>query len=121
MQPLDFQSPIESLNFPLLKDKRITVDIKRDDLIHPFISGNKWRKLKYIITAAQNAGKTQLVTFGGAWSNHLLATACAGAKFGYKTTGFVRGEAVSNPILSLCNLFGMELRFVDRLSYRNKP
>jgi len=95
--------------------------MKRDDKIHPFISGNKWRKLKYILQSARHAGKTHLVTFGGAWSNHLLATACAGATFGFKTTGFVRGEAVSNPNLSLCKIYGMELQFVDRTSYRNKP
>src|SRR5690606_5161378 len=82
---------------------------------------NKWRKLKYILQSARDTGKNHLVTFGGAWSNHLLATACAGATFGFKTTGFVRGEAVSNPNLSLCKLYGMELKFVDRTAYRNKP
>ena len=121
MIPFDIHSPTESLNFPLFNEKSLTVHIKRDDKIHPFISGNKWRKLKYILQSARHAGKTHLVTFGGAWSNHLLATACAGATFGFKTTGFVRGEAVSNPILSLCKLYGMALQFVDRASYRNKP
>src|SRR5690606_5997253 len=61
-----------------------------------------------------------LVTFGGAWSNHLLATACAGAKFGFETTAFVRGEEVSNANLSLCKLFGMELQFVSRAAYKDK-
>lgn len=121
MTPFDIHSPIESLDFALFDDKSIRVDIKRDDRIHPFISGNKWRKLKYILQSARRAGKTHLVTFGGAWSNHLLATACAGATFGFKTTGFVRGEAVSNPSLSLCKVFGMELRFVPRTNYRDKP
>src|SRR5690606_19191708 len=74
-----------------------------------------------ILEAARSGGKTHLVTFGGAWSNHLLATACAGATFGFKTTGFVRGESVSNPNLSLCKLFGMDLRFVSRTAYRDKP
>ncbi|MGV3762768.1 1-aminocyclopropane-1-carboxylate deaminase/D-cysteine desulfhydrase [Parapedobacter sp.] len=121
MRPFDIHSPIETLDFTLFDEKSITVDIKRDDKIHPFISGNKWRKLKYVLQSASHAGKTRLVTFGGAWSNHLLATACAGATFGFKTTGFVRGEAVSNPNLSLCKVYGMELRFVDRTAYRNKP
>lgn len=121
MTPFDIHSPIESLDFPLFNDKSLTVHIKRDDKIHPFISGNKWRKLKYILQSANHMGKTHLVTFGGAWSNHLLATACAGATFGFKTTGFVRGEPVSNPNLSLCKIYGMELRFVDRTAYRNKP
>lgn len=113
-------SPIENLDFPLFTEKGITVDLKRDDLIHPFISGNKWRKLKYPLYEAQRQGKTRLVSFGGAWSNHLLALACAGAKFGFGTLAFVRGEEVSNPNLSLCRLFGMELRFVSRSAYRDK-
>lgn len=121
MIPFDIHSPIETLDFPLFDEKSLAVDIKRDDKIHPFISGNKWRKLKYILQSAQQAGKTHLVTFGGAWSNHLMATACAGATFGFKTTGFVRGEAVSNPNLTLCSVFGMELRFVSRAAYRDKP
>lgn len=116
----DFHNPVEPLDFPKFGDKGLTVHMKRDDQIHPFISGNKWRKLKYILQSARIAGKAHLVTFGGAWSNHLLATACAGAKFGFKTTAFVRGEAVSNPVLSLCKLFGMELKFVDRTAYRDK-
>ncbi len=120
MQSLDIHSPVEPLDFPLFNEKGMTVHMKRDDLIHPFISGNKWRKLKYILQDATEKHKSHLVTFGGAWSNHLLATACAGAKFGFKTTGFVRGEAVSNPNLSLCRMFGMTLRFVSRQSYRDK-
>ena len=121
MTPFLIHSPTEPLDFPLFREKSLTVHIKRDDKIHPFISGNKWRKLKYILQSAHDTGKNHLVTFGGAWSNHLLATACAGATFGFKTTGFVRGETVSNPNLSLCKLYGMELKFVDRTSYRNKP
>lgn len=121
MFSFDFHSPIESLNLPIFNDRGLTLHIKRDDQIHPFISGNKWRKLKYALQSAVSKGNNHLVTFGGPWSNHLLATACAGAKFGFKTTGFVRGESVSNPNLSLCKLFGMELLFVDRTSYRNKP
>ncbi|MFB2121605.1 1-aminocyclopropane-1-carboxylate deaminase/D-cysteine desulfhydrase [Parapedobacter sp. 2B3] len=120
MIPFEIHSPIESLDFPLFDDKSLTVHIKRDDKIHPFISGNKWRKLKYVLQSAHHAGKTHLVTFGGAWSNHLLATACAGATFGFKTTGFVRGEAVTNPNLSLCRIYGMDLQFVDRSAYRDK-
>jgi len=121
MMPFDIHSPIEPLDLPLFDDKSLMVDIKRDDKIHPFISGNKWRKLKYVLQSASRARKTHLVTFGGAWSNHLLATACAGATFGFKTTAFVRGEAVSNPNLSLCKVYGMELRFVSRTAYRDKP
>lgn len=116
-----FHSPVEELHLPLLKEKNIRLSVKRDDMIHPFISGNKWRKLKYILKNAQEQQKQTLVTFGGAWSNHLLATACAGAKFGFETHGFVRGEEVQNPVLSLCKVFGMELHFVSREAYLDKP
>ncbi len=90
-------------------------------MIHPFISGNKWRKLKYILLEAKKLHKKHLVTFGGAHSNHLIATACAAAKFGFKSTGIVRGEKVENETLLLCSLFGMQLIFEDRESYRDKP
>lgn len=108
------------LNHPLYAQKNIQVHIKRDDMIHPFISGNKWRKLKYNLREAAEHQKKKLLTFGGAWSNHLLATACAGATYGLATKGFVRGDAVTNPVLSMCKLFGMEICFVDRESYRDK-
>lgn len=115
-----FYSPEEELEFPLFRDKEVHVFIKRDDMIHPFISGNKWRKLKYPLIRALEQQKRRLVTFGGAWSNHLLATACAGAKFGFSTVGFVRGEQVSNPVLSMCQLYGMQLHFVSREAYLDK-
>ena len=120
MLDFDFHSPEEEIILPFYEENGIRVFVKRDDFIHPYISGNKWRKLKYPLQQAQKEGKNQLVTFGGAWSNHLLATACAGAKFGFRTFGFVRGEIVDNPMLHLCQLFGMELRFVDRERYKDK-
>jgi len=94
--------------------------VKRDDLIDPYISGNKWRKLKYILAKAATENKNHLVTFGGAYSNHLVATAAAAARAGLKSTGFVRGEAVRNEMLMLCKLFGMQLIFTDRESYKDK-
>lgn len=117
---MEVYSPEQSLYHPLFEQKSIQVHIKRDDMIHPFISGNKWRKLKYNIASAKEQQKSTLVTFGGAWSNHLLATACAGATYNLQTIGFVRGEEINNPVLNLCQLFGMQLRFVDRESYKNK-
>lgn len=117
---LQIYSPVEEIFDPLFTEKRVQVFMKRDDLIHPFISGNKWRKLKYVLQKAKEERKDHLITFGGAWSNHLLATACAAAKFGFKSTGIVRGEEVSNTLLTFCKLFGMELKFTDRESYRNK-
>lgn len=120
MLTFNFHSPEEELKAPLFQEKDIQVFIKRDDMIHPYISGNKWRKLKYSLQEAQSTGKSTLVTFGGAWSNHLLATAAAAAKFGFKSYGFVRGEAVDNAVLSLCKIFGMQLIFVDRTAYKDK-
>lgn len=118
---LEIYSPVQQIKHTLFDDKGITLHIKRDDLIHPLISGNKWRKLKYILKKASAQSKTHLVTFGGAYSNHLLATAAAAAKFGFKSTGIVRGEEVSNDTLFLCRLHGMQLLFTDRESYRDKP
>ncbi|WP_183573972.1 1-aminocyclopropane-1-carboxylate deaminase/D-cysteine desulfhydrase [Mucilaginibacter sp. X5P1] len=118
---LEIFSPVHQLKNELFDKQDLKVFIKRDDLIHPLISGNKWRKLKYILKKASDQNKTHLVTFGGAFSNHLLATAAAAAKFGFKATGIVRGEEVENDTLFLCKLHGMQLIFVDRESYRDKP
>ena len=113
-------SPLQQLNHPVLT----RLWVKRDDLIDPYISGNKWRKLKYILQDAALHGKTHLVTFGGAYSNHLVATAAACARGGsgsrFSSTAFVRGEAVNNEMLTLCKLFGMKLIFTERLLYKNK-
>jgi 1-aminocyclopropane-1-carboxylate deaminase len=118
---LEIFSPVHQIKNELFDKQGLKVFIKRDDLIHPLISGNKWRKLKYILKKASDQNKIHLVTFGGAYSNHLLATAAASAKFGFKATGIVRGEEVENDTLFLCKLHGMQLVFVDRDSYRDKP
>jgi len=118
---LEIFSPVHQIKNKLFDEQGLRVFIKRDDLIHPLISGNKWRKLKYTLKKAAEKSKTHLVTFGGAYSNHLLATAAAAAKFGFKSTGIVRGEEIENDTLFLCRLHGMELIFTDRDSYRNKP
>ena len=112
----DLHSPLQKLAHPYLTD----LWMKRDDLIDPYISGNKWRKLKYILQDAEDKGKKHLVTFGGAYSNHLVATAAAAARAGLKATAFVRGEEVINEMLVLCKLYGMRLIFTDRESYRDK-
>lgn len=119
---IDFEifSPVHQIHDPLFDEQGLQVFIKRDDLIHPIISGNKWRKLKYLLKQAQAENKDHLVTFGGAYSNHLMATAAAAAKFGFRSTGFVRGEGVNNDTLFLCHLHGMNLIFTDRESYRDK-
>src|SRR6201996_3003169 len=119
---IDFEifSPVHQVHEKLFEDKGLKVFLKRDDLIHPIISGNKWRKLKYLLREAQAEKKTHLVTFGGAYSNHLLATAAVAARFGFKSTGLVRGEEVNNDTLFLCRLHGMNLIFADRESYLDK-
>lgn len=117
---LEIFSPVHRLQNKLFDEHGIEVFIKRDDLIHPVISGNKWRKLKYVLKKAQSTGKTHLVTFGGAYSNHLMATAAAAANFGFRATGFVRGEEAENDTLFICRLHGMHLIFTDRESYRDK-
>ncbi|WP_293741416.1 1-aminocyclopropane-1-carboxylate deaminase/D-cysteine desulfhydrase [uncultured Pedobacter sp.] len=112
----EIYSPVQEIAFPPLKN----LFVKRDDLIDPYISGNKWRKLKYILAKAKDENKTHLVTFGGAYSNHLVATAAAASRSGFTSTAFVRGEEVKNEMLLLCRLFGMKLIFTDRESYRDK-
>jgi len=111
---------IEPFPDGLIGNGKVKVSVKREDLIHPFISGNKWRKLKYVLQAASMNGANHLVSFGGPWSNHILALACAGAMHGFKTTGIIRGEPVNNHVLSLCKLWGMNLVFVSRSAYLNK-
>lgn len=118
---LEIFSPVHQIKNKLFDEQGLKVFIKRDDLIHPLISGNKWRKLKYTLKKAAEQNKNHLITFGGAYSNHLLATAAAAAKFGFKSTGIVRGEEIENDTLFLCRLHGMQLLFTDRDSYRNKP
>jgi 1-aminocyclopropane-1-carboxylate deaminase len=120
MFDIEIFSPVHAWQHELFEEKELNVFIKRDDLIHPLISGNKWRKLKYLLRKAHTEGKRHLVTFGGAYSNHLLATAAAAARFGFKATGIVRGEEVQNDTLFLCRLHGMQLIFTDRESYRDK-
>ncbi|MBB6239313.1 1-aminocyclopropane-1-carboxylate deaminase [Pedobacter sp. AK013] len=112
----EIYSPVQKITFAPFNN----LFVKRDDLIDPYISGNKWRKLKYILAKAKADCKTHLVTFGGAYSNHLVATAAAASRSGLAATAFVRGEEVKNEMLLLCSLFGMELIFTNRESYRDK-
>lgn len=118
--------PAEELSIvqPLkLNDQMINLFIKRDDLIHPLISGNKWRKLKLNILHVQQHNLNGILTFGGAYSNHLLATAMAGKLFEIKTVGIVRGDELSkesNVILNYCHSLGMKLKFVSRDDYQYK-
>ena len=114
-------SPVEEIADGRLGRHGVRLLLKRDDLIHPDLIGNKWRKLAPNLAAA--AGRT-VVTFGGAYSNHLRATAAAGRLLGLRTVGVVRGQELSdrplNPSLARCAADGMRLHFVDRSTYRRK-
>lgn len=106
-------------------ETNVSLFIKREDLIHPFISGNKFRKLKFNIQQAEKENKKGLLTFGGAFSNHIAAVAYAGKENGFKTIGVIRGEELiysiqENPTLKFSKECGMEFHFVTREKYRNK-
>lgn len=103
----------------------ITVHIKREDLIHPFVSGNKFRKLKYNLLQAKKERQETLLTFGGAFSNHIAALAFAGKEKGFKTIGIIRGDELrdkisENPTLQFAENCGMQFEFVSRENYRLK-
>lgn len=103
----------------------IEVYVKREDVLHSEISGNKFRKLKYNLTEAQDLGFTKLLTFGGAYSNHIAAVAAAGKVFGFETIGVIRGEELEakyleNPTLKKASENGMQFEFVTRTQYRDK-
>ncbi|WP_439583852.1 1-aminocyclopropane-1-carboxylate deaminase/D-cysteine desulfhydrase [Dyadobacter bucti] len=114
-------TPLHELSGELIEKSGIKLYIKRDDLIHPTVSGNKWRKLKYNLLQAGKQNETTLLTFGGAFSNHLFATAAAGNAMGFKTIGIVRGEDYGQnetPTLRFCREQNMSLHFVSRQEYR---
>ncbi len=103
----------------------ITIFVKREDLLHEEVSGNKFRKLKYNILKAQELGYSKLLTFGGAYSNHIAATAAAGRICGVETIGIIRGEELDNNYAGNSTLTkavedGMTLGFLTRTDYRNK-
>lgn len=106
----------------LNSSKNVELYLKREDLIHKTISGNKWRKLKYNLLKAKNDGHHTLLTFGGAYSNHIHATAYAGKLLGFNTIGIIRGEEhlPLNPTLADAVNCGMRIQYIDRVSYRNK-
>ena len=114
--------PIQRIKSDLLEEKSVELYIKREDLIHPVISGNKWRKLKYNLKAAAEQQENTLLTFGGAYSNHIAAVAVAGNQFGFKTIGIIRGERQNklNDTLRLAVKSGMDLYYLSREEYRKK-
>ena len=123
------QTKNQQVNLSLLLEKNIQLFIKREDTIHPFVSGNKFRKLKYNIQEAQKEQKDTLLTFGGAYSNHIAATAYAGKMAGMNTIGIIRGEELgediektllTNSTLREAHNNGMQFHFVSREDYRKK-
>lgn len=114
--------PLQKIEETIFKEKGIELFVLREDLIHPEISGNKWRKLKYNCIEAKEKGFKQLLTFGGAYSNHIAATAAAGSEFGFNTIGIIRGEEVLplNNTLQLAANNGMKFKYVSRNFYREE-
>lgn len=109
----------------LILPKNIQIFLKREDLLHPHISGNKFRKLKYNLLEARKLKVNTILTFGGAFSNHILATAAAAKENDFKAIGVIRGEELvnqykENPTLVLAEQFGMKFYFVDRKTFRLK-
>ena len=103
----------------------ISLVMKREDLIHPFVSGNKFRKLKYNLLQANTENQSTLLTFGGAYSNHIAAVAYAGKENGFQTIGIIRGDELadkiaSNPTLKFAQECGMQFNFISREDYRLK-
>jgi 1-aminocyclopropane-1-carboxylate deaminase len=119
---LRLPSPLEELHDDRLAWAGLRLFLKRDDLINPEIPGNKWRKLKYNLQAARDEGHQVLLTFGGAYSNHIRATAAAGYHYGFSTIGVIRGEEhlPLNPVLAGAADYGMRLEYLDRTAYRHK-
>ncbi|MBC8756680.1 1-aminocyclopropane-1-carboxylate deaminase/D-cysteine desulfhydrase [Kordia sp. YSTF-M3] len=123
---MEFQTeniPIQEIKLDF--DTSIRLFIKREDLIHPFVSGNKFRKLTYNLAEAKKEKQHTLLTFGGAFSNHIAAVAAAGKLHGFKTIGIIRGEELvdkvdSNPTLRFAKENGMKFKFVTREKYREK-
>ncbi|PWJ36120.1 1-aminocyclopropane-1-carboxylate deaminase/D-cysteine desulfhydrase [Sediminitomix flava] len=115
-------TPIQELSNPIFEQNGVRLFIKRDDLNHPAISGNKLRKLKYNLIKAKEQGHTKLLTFGGAYSNHIYAVAAAGAEFGFETIAIIRGEEhlPLNPTLSFASSKGMKIDYMDRTTFRQK-
>ncbi|GAA3767123.1 1-aminocyclopropane-1-carboxylate deaminase/D-cysteine desulfhydrase [Flavobacterium ginsengiterrae] len=118
-------NPVFNQSINIQFPNAISLTIKREDLIHPFVSGNKFRKLKYNLLQAKAENKNTLLTFGGAFSNHIAAVAYAGKEQGFNTIGIIRGDELfdkieENPTLKFAQENGMKFEFVSREDYRLK-
>jgi 1-aminocyclopropane-1-carboxylate deaminase len=114
------ESRLQQIIHPLFEKHQLTVSVKRDDAIHPIVSGNKWRKLKFNLRHAKTHNCAGVISFGGSFSNHISALAFSCQQQGLKSIGIIRGEKeyASNFTLSMAKKWGMELHFVDRKTYR---
>jgi 1-aminocyclopropane-1-carboxylate deaminase/D-cysteine desulfhydrase-like pyridoxal-dependent ACC family enzyme len=115
-------TPIQKIEDSFFDEQGVSVYVKRDDLTHPHIQGNKWRKLKYNLFEARLNGYNTLLTFGGPYSNHIYSTAAAAKLFHFKSIGIIRGEEpkVQSETLKFAASQGMELYYMDRAMYREK-
>ena len=116
------ETPISQIKSEFLSKAQVKLFVKREDLNHPLVSGNKWWKLKYNLAEAERTGRRKLVTFGGAYSNHIYATAAAAAACGMESIGMIRGEEKLplNSTLEFARNQGMKLHYVSREAYRKK-
>lgn len=115
----------QEIYLPNSREQQLQIHVRREDLLWPGIPGNKYRKLKYNLQEAKSIKAHTLLTFGGAYSNHIAAVAHAGKENGFKTIGIIRGEELrsrwkNNPTLALAGQMGMEFNFVSRGDYRKK-
>jgi 1-aminocyclopropane-1-carboxylate deaminase len=120
---MNILSELQPLHHPFFTQHKVFVQVKRDDNIHPTISGNKWRKLKYNLNhVLGNKNITGVLSFGGAYSNHIHALAFACYQRGIPCVGFIRGEQhyENNCTLTQAKLWGMQLHFIDRKTYRRR-
>ena len=119
-----FDEIAQTVNEQHIEYLGVPLTIKRLDQIHPQISGNKFFKLKYNFQEAQQHGFKSVLTFGGAYSNHIAATAFAAHQFGFNSVGIIRGEELKdhplNPTLATAQALGMQLHFISRTAYREK-
>lgn len=120
--PLPAKIPVETINLPEFEKAGVRLDVLRLDLVHPLISGNKWFKLKYALRAVKASDCLRVLSFGGAWSNHIHALAYAGYEQGIQTVGVIRGErpALLSDTLQDAERWGMSIEFVSRAQYRDK-
>jgi 1-aminocyclopropane-1-carboxylate deaminase len=122
MSLIFFPPPIQRINSEIIRRAGVDLYVLRLDLMHPWVNGNKWFKLKYNLLEAKEKNFTTLLTFGGAYSNHIYATAAAGNLFGFRTIGVIRGEETLplNPTLSFAVQQGMQLVYLNREMYRQR-